>query len=285
MELSSFTGSLSVTPRARFLSTGSNLQGKDGVVTGTTSNVEFGRSGYYSPQHTRRGTQRRKPIVNPFVLQKIHQNVTANQRKWMHVFPRNREGHAFQQHHDMSTTSSSASLQNLTDSPGGSGAGVSKDSGDSPSSLLSNKKLSASRLFGKVRNSEGGCQPIIADNFAMTRRMGTDWEAVVMPACLPITTDYFPSQKELEQKFSEYNYDLIQYSSPDIGEHDDDDDSLVVASPWSSPRKHMGPIESLREVISQRISLVRIFSCIIFRIYRYLYFNVIAIIGISVDTG
>ena len=262
MELSSFTGSLSVTPRARFLSTGSTLQGKDGIVTGTTSNVEFGRSAYYSPQHTRRGTQRRKPIVNPFVPQKIHQNVTANQRKWMHVFPRNREGHAFQPHHDMSATNSSASLQNLTDSPV-SGTGENRDSGDSPSSLLSNKKkLSASRLFGKVRNSEGGCQPSIVDNFAMTRRMGTDWESVVIPACLPITTDYFPSQKELEQKFSEYNYDLIQYSSPDISEHDDDD-SLVVASPWSSPRKHMGPIESLREVISQRISLVGIFSCVL----------------------
>ena len=252
MELSSFTGSLSVTPRARFLSTGSTLQSKDGVVMGTTSNMEFGHGPYYSPQHTRRGVQRRKPIVNPFVPQKVHHNVTANKRKWMHVFPRNREGHAFQPHHDISTTSLSASLQNLNTSLGSDV--LNRSTEDSPSSLL-DKKPQASRLFGKVRSSEGGCQPIVAENFAMTRRMGTDWESVVMPACLPITTDYFPSQKELEQKFSMYDYDLSHDNSMDTGENSDDNQTM---SPWSSPWKHMDPIESLREIISQRISLVRI---------------------------
>ena len=258
MELSSFTGSLSVTPRARFLSTGSTLHSKDGIVTGTTSNMEFGHGPYYSPQHARRSAQRRKPIVNPFVPQKVHQNVTANKRKWMHVFPRNRDGHAFQPHHDISTTSLSASRQNLTTSV--ESDVLNRDTEDSPSSLL-DKKPQTSRLFGKVRSSEGGCQPIVAENFAMTRRMGTDWESVVMPACLPITTDYFPSQKELEQKFSEYNYYLSHENSMDTSENGDDYQTI---SPWSSPRKHMGPIESLREVISQRISLVRImiFMCL-----------------------
>lgn len=250
VEMSSFTDSLSITPRARFLSSGSALLGKDGNVTGTISNVEFGRTSYYSPQHTRRNAQRRRPIVNPFVPQKVHQNVTANKRKWMHVFPRNREGHAFQPHHDTSTTNLSISLQNLSASTGSDS--WNRNSDDSPSSLLENKKSEGSRLFGKVRSSEGGCQPTIAENFAMTRRMGTDWESVVKPACLPVTTDYFPPQQELEQKFSEYNYLLSHDTAVDTAESNDNNQM----SPWSSPRKHMGPIESLREVISQRISLV-----------------------------
>ena len=248
MELSSFTGSLSITPRARFLSTGSTLQGKDGNITGTVSNVEVGHTSYYSPQHSRRGAPRRKPIVNPFVPQRVHQNITANKRKWMHVFPRDREGHAFQPHHDVSTTSLNASFHNLTTSSCPDG-----NSGDSPSSLQDKIKPQVSRLFGKVRTSEKGCQPIVAENFSMTRRMGTDWESVIKPACLPITTDYFPSQQELEQKFREYNYILIHETNVDTSELNDESQSI---SPWSSPRTHMGPIQSLREVISQRISLV-----------------------------
>ena len=247
LELSSFTGSLSITPRARFLSTGSTLQGKDGNLTSTISNVEVGHTSYYSPQHSRRSAQRRRPIVNPFVPQRVHQNITANKRKWMHVFPRDRGGHAFQPHHDVSTTNLNASFQNLATSNCPDG-----NSEYSPSSLQ-DKKPQASRLFGKVRTSEKGCQPIVAENFSMTRRMGTDWESVIKPACLPITTDYFPSQQELEQKFREYNYLLIHENNMDISEIHNDNQSV---SPWSSPRTHMGLIQSLREVISQRISLV-----------------------------
>jgi len=250
VELSTFTGSLSTTPRNRFLSTGSTLQNKDSAVAGTISNMEFGHSTYYSPQQSRRGAQRRRPIVNPFIPQKVHHNVTANKRKWMHVFPRNKEGHAFQPHHDVSLTTMSGSLLNLSSTMLGSDI-WSRDVEGSPSSLVE-KKPQTNRLFGKVRCSEDGCQPIIAENFAMTRRMGTDWESVIKPACLPITTDYFPSQKELEQKFSEYNYYLGYESNVDAAELSNNQST----SPWLSPRKHMGPIESLKEVLSQRISLV-----------------------------
>lgn len=257
MELSTFTSSLSTTPRTRFFSSGSILHNKDGTITSAISHMEFGHSTYYSPQQSRRGAQRRRPIVNPFIPQKVHQNVTANKRKWMHVFPRNKQGHAFQAHHDVSLTSSSGSLLNLSSTSLGSDI-WSRDIEGSSSSLL-DKKPQTSRLFGKVWNNEGGCQPTIAENFAMTRRMGTDWESVIKPACLPITTDYFPSQKELEQKFSEYNYNLSYESNIDAGELSDDNQSTSL---WSSPRKYMRPIESLKEVLSQRISLVGTGICL-----------------------
>ena len=230
--------------------------------------------------NARRGAQRRKPIVNPFVPQKVHQNVTANKRKWMHVFPRNRDGHAFQPHHDISTNKLKWITSTILTTSVESDV-LNRDTEDSPSSLL-DKKPQTSRLFGKVRSSEGGCQPIVAENFAMTRRMGTDWESVVMPACLPITTDYFPSQKELEQKFSEYNYYLSHENSMDTSENGDDNQAI---SPWSSPRKHMKPIESLREVISQRILLVRIIVFVCVCNYRELCWICNSFQGISISTG
>ena len=97
------------TPRGRFLSTGSTLhydmspgdKEADKLGQRPLSNVEVGRSAYYSPQHSRKHTQRRKPIFNPFNPNEFHQVVTANTRKWMHVFPRRSDGHAFQPHHDV----------------------------------------------------------------------------------------------------------------------------------------------------------------------------------------
>jgi len=210
--------------------------------------MEVRRSPYYSPQHSRKNTQRRKPIFNPFNPNEFHQVVTANTRKWMHVFPRRSDGHAFQPHHDVPKISVSKSSSDFVQLQSGSAE-------DNPVQL-SDRKPDAkqqSRLFGRIRSSEGGCQPTTAENFSTTRRKGTDWESVIKPACLPVTTDYFPSQKELEQKFREYNYNLSQEGNADnFGGTDD-----MFNSPWSSPRKHMGPIESLKEVISQRILRVR----------------------------
>ena len=244
------------TPRGRFLSTGSTLHydlspgDKEADKLGHRP-LSNGRSAYYSPQHSRKHTQRRKPIFNPFNPNEFHQVVTANTRKWMHVFPRRSDGHAFQPHHDVPKIGVSKSSNDLMQLQS-----LDKGTMEDSSVQLSDHKLhirQQSRLFGKIRSSEGGCQPTAAENFSTTRRKGTDWESVIKPACLPVTTDYFPSQKELEQKFLEYNYNLSQEGNVDSTGRTND----TSISPWSSPRKHMGPIESLKEVISQRILRVR----------------------------
>ena len=38
---------------------------------------------------------------------------------------------------------------------------------------------------------------------------GVDWKSLSIPACLPMTTDYFPDQKTFENDFYWYNYAVI----------------------------------------------------------------------------
>ena len=38
---------------------------------------------------------------------------------------------------------------------------------------------------------------------------GVDWKSLSIPACLPMTTDYFPDQKTFEDDFCLYNYNVI----------------------------------------------------------------------------
>ena len=36
-----------------------------------------------------------------------------------------------------------------------------------------------------------------------------DWKSLSMPACLPLTINYFPDEKTLLQNYDEYNYTMI----------------------------------------------------------------------------
>ena len=47
------------------------------------------------------------------------------------------------------------------------------------------------------------------ENFASARRGGADWRSLTEPACLPITTDYFPSDEKLSRDFFEYPSKLV----------------------------------------------------------------------------
>ena len=38
---------------------------------------------------------------------------------------------------------------------------------------------------------------------------GVDWKSLSIPACLPMTTEYFPDQKTFENDFYWYNYNVI----------------------------------------------------------------------------
>ena len=43
--------------------------------------------------------RKKKPLINPFDPKKVHSELTAHHRRWIHAFPRNAEGQMFQQHH------------------------------------------------------------------------------------------------------------------------------------------------------------------------------------------
>ncbi|XP_078335331.1 GATOR complex protein Iml1-like isoform X5 [Crassostrea virginica] len=79
---------------------------------------------------------------------------------------------------------------------------------------------------------------------------GVDWKSLTMPASLPITTDYFPDKRSLENDYTVSQYALIPedvnsdyYSSPPATE----DDKFYR-------RKPLSVTELFRELISQRLA-------------------------------
>uniref|UniRef100_A0A671TVF9 DEP domain containing 5, GATOR1 subcomplex subunit n=1 Tax=Sparus aurata TaxID=8175 RepID=A0A671TVF9_SPAAU len=178
------------------------------------------RPGGYTPQ---------RALINPFTPSRMPMKLTSNRRRWMHTFPVGPSGEAIQIHHQTRqnmaelqgsqqrdpahtsaellelayheatgrrTTSRQAGenslyigggMEELTGSPG------SNNSGDMPNkdTLL----LSA---------------PPTVPSFCCT--VGVDWKSLTTPACLPLTTDYFPDRQTLQNDYTEGCYDLLPHS-------------------------------------------------------------------------
>lgn len=84
-------------------------------------------------------------------------------------------------------------------------------------------------------------QPKVLDNFAPIRRTGVDWKALTSPACLPVTTDYFPSERTLADDYTVNLYTLLPLQDAESRE-------------TNHPR--LSAVQCFRELISQRLSKV-----------------------------
>ena len=73
---------------------------------------------------------------------------------------------------------------------------------------------------------------------------GVDWKSLTIPACLPITTDYFPDQRSLQNDFLVSEYSII----PDNVNDNSDDVGRV------STRRPLDTKEVFLELICQRLS-------------------------------
>ncbi|KAG9329768.1 hypothetical protein JZ751_029705, partial [Albula glossodonta] len=57
--------------------------------------------------------------------------------------------------------------------------------------------------------------------------VGVDWKSLTTPACLPLTTDYFPDRQTLQNDYTEGCYDLLPHTDLDRR----DDESPVMTAP------------------------------------------------------
>lgn len=73
---------------------------------------------------------------------------------------------------------------------------------------------------------------------------GVDWKSLTIPACLPITTDYFPDQRSLQNDFVVSDYSMIP----------DDVNADYGGQQRASGRRKLETQEVFRELISQRLS-------------------------------
>lgn len=71
-----------------------------------------------------------------------------------------------------------------------------------------------------------------------------DWKSLTIPACLPITTDYFPDQRALQNDYVVSDYNLLP-----------DDVNADFAQQRAIYRKPLTTAEVFKELVSQRLSL------------------------------
>ena len=220
-----------------------------------------------SSQHSSTTEKKQMAFINPFDPQKVHTELSAYHRRWMHAFPRDKKGYAFQTHHatiqespretDTPTERSSDSMsigedEKLTPERDGIDSGInvgSRSSGScmrTPSSTIQSSSRQSLKLKARFDSRASGIgtrqgsamskayssldsfssqqrqslvfsfgkrsfevNPKVVEDFASVQRTGLDWKSVTLPACLPLTTDFFPSEATLNRDYLENPTELV----------------------------------------------------------------------------
>ncbi|XP_034494736.1 GATOR complex protein DEPDC5 isoform X9 [Ailuropoda melanoleuca] len=201
---------------------------------GSAESMLHVRPGGYTPQ---------RALINPFAPSRMPMKLTSNRRRWMHTFPVGPSGEAIQIHHQTrqnmaelqgsgqrDPTHSSAELLELAYHEAAGRHSTSRQPGDSMSflnfsgteelsvSLLSNsgagmnpRTQNKDSLEDSVSTSPDPIltlsAPPVVPGFCCT--VGVDWKSLTTPACLPLTTDYFPDRQGLQNDYTEGCYDLL----------------------------------------------------------------------------
>ncbi|XP_023414968.1 GATOR1 complex protein DEPDC5 isoform X2 [Loxodonta africana] len=201
---------------------------------GSAESMLHVRQGGYTPQ---------RALINPFAPSRMPMKLTSNRRRWMHTFPVGPSGEAIQIHHQTrqnmaelqgsgqrDPTHSSAELLELAYHEAAGRHSSSRQPGDSMSflnfsgteelsvSLLSNsgagmnpRTQNKDSLEDSVSTSPDPIltlsAPPVVPGFCCT--VGVDWKSLTTPACLPLTTDYFPDRQSLQNDYTEGCYDLL----------------------------------------------------------------------------
>uniref|UniRef100_A0A8C0VP16 DEP domain containing 5, GATOR1 subcomplex subunit n=1 Tax=Cyanistes caeruleus TaxID=156563 RepID=A0A8C0VP16_CYACU len=158
------------------------------------------RPGGYAPQ---------RALINPFAPSRMPMKLTSNRRRWMHTFPVGPSGEAIQIHHQ--------TRQNMAEMQGSGQQDLTHSSAEllelayHEATGVNLKTQNKDSLEDAVSNSPDPIltlsAPPIVPGFCCT--VGVDWKSLTTPACLPLTTDYFPDRQSLQNDYTEGCYDLL----------------------------------------------------------------------------
>ncbi|XP_076876476.1 GATOR1 complex protein DEPDC5 isoform X2 [Brachyhypopomus gauderio] len=189
------------------------------------------RPGGYTPQ---------RALINPYAPSRMPMKLTSNRRRWMHTFPVGPSGEAIQIHHQ--TRQNMAELQGserrdpahtsaellelayheatgrrtASRQTGENGLYISGGTEDFSGSPASSN--STGTPMNRSSSEEYSSSPDPMPSFCCT--VGVDWKSLTTPACLPLTTDYFPERQTLQNDYTEGCYDLLPHT--DLERRDDD---------------------------------------------------------------
>ncbi|XP_043673344.1 GATOR complex protein Iml1 isoform X9 [Vespula pensylvanica] len=210
-----------------------------------------------------------RALINPFDPSHVTIKLTSNRRRWSHIFPKGPTGVLIQQHHyqaiptqshpepqsDTTSTLSGSPMEQITtisnphhisrsasqigfqDHTKGKFQRINLIGGDRVSNTNSsgtNKSLTL--LWGATGEQEW--TPALT-----TAIIGVDWKSLTIPACLPITTDYFPDKRSLQNDYVVSDYNLLP-----------DDVNADFAQQRAVYKKPLTTAEVFKELVSQRLA-------------------------------
>ncbi|PKU35757.1 hypothetical protein llap_13937 [Limosa lapponica baueri] len=149
------------------------------------------RPGGYTPQ---------RALINPFAPSRMPMKLTSNRRRWMHTFPVGPSGEAIQIHHQ--------TRQNMAEMQGNG----QQDTTHSSAELLelAYHEATGSDAWTQGMNLKTQNRDSLEDAVSNSPDpIGVDWKSLTTPACLPLTTDYFPDRQSLQNDYTEGCYDLL----------------------------------------------------------------------------
>ncbi|XP_039311231.1 GATOR complex protein Iml1 isoform X6 [Solenopsis invicta] len=210
-----------------------------------------------------------RALINPFDPSHVTIKLTSNRRRWTHIFPKGPTGVLIQQHHyqavPMQTcleSQSEATPLTISGSPMEIGANNSNQisrsasqtgfqdytkgklqrsnvpiaNGDKAANPSTMAKKSITLLWGATGEQEW--TPALT-----TAIIGVDWKSLTIPACLPITTDYFPDKRSLQNDYVVSDYNLLP-----------DDVNADFAQQRAIYKKPLTTVEVFKELVSQRLA-------------------------------
>ncbi|KAK0075935.1 hypothetical protein PV326_011175, partial [Microctonus aethiopoides] len=228
-----------------------------------------------------------RALINPFDPSHVTIKLTSNRRRWTHIFPKGPTGVLIQQHHYQAvpTQSRSEKPNNTSDNSAVSSSPVEGVVMTSTPIVIDSISRSTSQIGFQDHVKEktqrlnqyfGNGEKIFhyglpAVNKSLTLlwgatgeqewtpalTTGVDWKSLTIPACLPITTDYFPDKRSLQNDYVVSDYNLLP-----------DDVNADFAQQRAIYKKPLTTAEVFRELVSQRLSQkfsIKIFNKLISR--------------------
>ncbi|CAG4908874.1 unnamed protein product [Colias eurytheme] len=205
-----------------------------------------------------------RALINPFDPSHVTVKLTSNRRRWTHIFPKGPTGVLIQQHHyqarpagEPASTRHERCDHDVSNKENGSTINNNHPVYQVDGNIMSSRKrlISTSGALSVLGTIVG--TPSTTNNASLALlwgatgeqewtpalTTGVDWKSLTIPACLPITTDYFPDKRSLQNDYLVSDYNLL----PDDVNADFAQNRAIYKEPLTT-------MEVFKELVSQRLA-------------------------------
>ncbi|XP_052750555.1 GATOR complex protein Iml1 isoform X5 [Galleria mellonella] len=207
-----------------------------------------------------------RALINPFDPSHVTVKLTSNRRRWTHIFPKGPTGVLIQQHHYQARPAGEATSRSDTQDNNKENGSASVINNNHSIYQVDGNVMGRKRMIstsGAMAILGATLGPLSATNNASlallwgatgeqewtpalttaNRAIGVDWKSLTIPACLPITTDYFPDKRSLQNDYLVSDYNLL----PDDVNADFAQNRAIYKEPLTT-------MEVFKELVSQRLA-------------------------------